>query len=40
MLGFSFLPLDGTYNVRKVTFRTAIIDSVNDPNNDIAYLGV
>ena len=37
--GFSFVPSDGIWSIDKVMFRSAII-SQNDPNDDIAYLGI
>ena len=36
--GFSFVPSDGIWSVDKIMFRSALIQ--NDPNDDIAYLGV
>jgi hypothetical protein len=40
VLGFSFIPQDGIWDLQEVTFRSAINDSNNDPNDEIAYLGV
>jgi len=40
VLGFSFIPGEGIWNMKKVIFRSAIIDPVNDPNNAIKYMGV
>jgi hypothetical protein len=37
--GFSFVPSDGVWSVEKVMFRSAIT-TINDPNSNIAYLGV
>jgi hypothetical protein len=36
--GFSFVPSDGVWSVDKVMFRSALIQ--NDPNSNIAYLGI
>lgn len=36
--GFSFVPSDGQWSVDRIMFRSAFIQ--NDPNLDIAYLGV
>jgi hypothetical protein len=38
--GFSFVPSDGLWSIDKVMFRCAVIQSNNDPNSNIAYLGV
>lgn len=40
VLGFSFIPAQGVWDVRRIMFRSAINDSNNDPNSNIAYLGV
>ena len=40
VLGFSFIPGEGIWNIKKVVFRSAIIDPVNDPNKLIKYMGV
>ena len=40
IMGFSFIPTKGVWNLKKLVFRTAISDSENDPNNNIAYIGV
>lgn len=37
--GFSFVPSDGIWSIDKVMFRSAFITE-NDPNSNIAYLGV
>ncbi len=36
--GFSFVPSDGQWSIDKIMFRSALIQ--NDPNSNIAYLGV
>lgn len=36
--GFSFVPSDGQWSIDKVMFRSALLR--NDPNDNIAYLGV
>jgi hypothetical protein len=40
VLGFSFIPQEGIWNIKSVMFRTAIQDFTNDPNQSIQYLGV
>jgi hypothetical protein len=40
VVGFSFIPGKGTWNLKRLVFRTAIVDYNNDPNQYIAYLGV
>ncbi len=40
VLGFSFAPADGIWNVNSIQFRSAIADYDNDPNKLIKYLGV
>jgi hypothetical protein len=40
VVGFSFLPDTGIWDVNKVVFRSAISDSNNDPNSNIGFLGV
>jgi hypothetical protein len=39
-LGFSFIPTQGVWDVKRIMFRSAIQDSNNDPNSNIQYLGV
>jgi hypothetical protein len=40
VLGFTFIPGKGTWNLKKFIFRTAITDYVNDPNQYNTYLGI
>ncbi len=40
VVGFSILPNEGIWDVKKITFRSAIYDSNDDPNWNIEYLGV
>jgi hypothetical protein len=40
VIGFSFIPEKGTWNLKRLMFRSAISDSNNDPNQNIGYLGV
>jgi hypothetical protein len=40
VLGFSFIPEDGVWDLQQVVFRSAISDYTNDPNQEIRYLGV
>ncbi len=37
--GFTFLPTDGVWNVKKICFKSAYY-GLNDPNDNIAYIGV
>ena len=40
ILGFSFIPGYGKWNMKKLIFRSAISDYDKDPNQNISYLGV
>jgi hypothetical protein len=40
VMGFSFIPAEGVWDIQRIMFRSAINDSNNDPNSNIAYLGV
>ena len=40
VIGFSFIPGEGIWAMKKVIFRSAIVDPVNDPNKLIKYMGV
>jgi hypothetical protein len=40
VIGFSFIPDKGTWNLKRLMFRSAVSDSNNDPNRKIEYLGV
>lgn len=40
VLGFSFIPQEGIWDIQKALFRTAISDYDTDPNQTIKYLGV
>jgi hypothetical protein len=40
VMGFNFIPTEGVWNINQIVFRSAISDSNNDPNSNIAYLGV
>jgi hypothetical protein len=40
VIGFSFIPGEGLWTMKRVVFRSAIVDPVNDPNNLIKYMGV
>jgi hypothetical protein len=39
-LGFSFIPGEGIWNIKKAMFRTAISNSAEDPNQNLQFLGV
>lgn len=40
VIGFSFIPQEGIWDLKQIMFRSAIQDSNNDPNRFIKYLGV
>jgi hypothetical protein len=40
ILGFTFIPERGTWDIKRFMFRSAIDDYTNDPNQYIAYLGI
>lgn len=40
VLGFSFIPDEGVWDVSRLMFRSAIQDSSNDPNAAIKYIGI
>jgi hypothetical protein len=40
ILGFSFIPNAGVWDVKRFMFRSAITDYKNDPNQYINYLGI
>lgn len=40
VLGFSILPNEGVWDIKKLSFRSVIYDSNNDPNWNIEYIGV
>ena len=40
VLGFTFIPGKGTWNLKRFLFRTAISDYNNDPNRYSTYLGI
>jgi len=40
VLGFTFIPEKGVWNIKRFVFRSAISDYVNDPNQNIYYLGI
>lgn len=40
VIGFSFIPEKGVWDLKKFMFRSAISDSDNDPNNSISYVGI
>jgi len=40
VIGFSFLPTDGVWDVDSIVFRSAFNDSNLDPNRSIKYLGI
>lgn len=40
VLGFSIIPNEGVWDVKKIIFRSAISNSNEDPNRSIEYLGV
>jgi len=40
VVGFSFIPDSGVWDLNNVVFRSAISDSTNDPNRNIKYIGV
>jgi len=40
VIGFSFIPDKGTWDLKRFMFRSAITDSNNDPNIYIKYLGI
>ena len=39
IVGFSFLPTDGVWDVKSIAFKSAYY-GVNDPNSNITYLGI
>jgi len=40
VIGFSFIPGKGVWDLKRFMFRSAISDSNNDPNRFISYLGI
>jgi hypothetical protein len=40
VLGFSFIPDEGVWDVPRLMFRSAIQDSNTDPNREIQYVGI
>ncbi len=40
VLGWNFIPSEGVWDIKKVSFRAAIATPVGDPNDAIRYLGV
>ena len=40
VMGFSFIPIQGVWDVKRIMFRSAIQNSNQDPNRHIQYLGV
>jgi len=40
ILGFTFIPGKGVWDIKRFVFRSAISDYENDPNQNITYLGI